>query len=198
MLHVSRLVFAFQDLYPDIAVDLSLTDERIDLVREGTDIAVRLGPLSDSSIKLRRLGQSHRLMVAAPDYLAARGHPKAPADLSAHEGIRMSNIAGSETLVLLSRDGEQHLVPFSGRLRVDHGLAARQALDQGRGLAPAHIWLVHDLLTSGRLEPVLSDYMLPPVPLNMLIVPERSDIARVRLLADFLAGQIAGIPGIET
>ena len=198
VLHVSRLLFAFQDRYPDIAVDLSLADERIDLVREGTDLAVRLGPLIDSSMKLKRLGQSHRLMVAAPGYLAARGRPEAPIDLSRHEGIRMSNIAGSETLALLSKAGEQHLVPFGGRLRVDHGLAARQALTDGRGIAPAHLWLVHDLLAGGRLEPILTDYMLPPVPLNMLIVPERSGIARVRLLADFLAAQIAGIPGIET
>ena len=57
VLHVSRLIFAFQDRYPDIGVDLSLTDERVDLVREGVDIALRLGPLTDSSMKLRALGQ---------------------------------------------------------------------------------------------------------------------------------------------
>ena len=57
VLQVSRLIFAFQDRYPDIGVDLSLTDERVDLVREGVDIALRLGPLTDSSMKLRALGQ---------------------------------------------------------------------------------------------------------------------------------------------
>jgi len=60
-------------------VDLSLTDERVDLVREGVDIALRLGPLTDSSMKLRALGQSRRLLVAAPDYLAARGDTFCPA-----------------------------------------------------------------------------------------------------------------------
>src|SRR5207237_9352264 len=94
VLHVRRLIFAFQDRYSDIRVDLSLTDERVDLVREGVDIALRLGPLTDSSMKLRPLGQSRRLMVAAPDYLAARGTPTVLQDLSGHEGIRMSNIAG--------------------------------------------------------------------------------------------------------
>src|SRR3954470_2731146 len=98
VLHVSRLIFAFQDRYRDIGVDLSLTDERIDLVTEGVDIALRLGPLTDSSMKLRSLGQSRRLLVAAPDYLAARGTPTVPRDLSGHEGIRMSNVAGSDTL----------------------------------------------------------------------------------------------------
>lgn len=197
VLHVSRLIFAFQDRHPDIGVDLSLTDERVDLVRDGVDIALRLGPLTDSSLKLRALGQSRRLLVASPDYLAARGRPAIPSDLSRHEGIRMSNVAGSETLILQGAGGERHTVPFAGRLRIDHGLAARQAMVAARGIAPAHRWLVDDLLAAGLLETILADYSLPSVPLNMLIVPERAGVARVRLLVEFLAEQIAAIPGIE-
>jgi DNA-binding transcriptional LysR family regulator len=197
VLHISRLLFAFQDRYPNIGIDLSLTDERVDLIREGVDIALRLGPLTDSSVKLRALGHSRRLLVAAPDYLAARGRPALPQELSGHEGIRMSNIAGSDTLVLQGLGGERHAVPFGGRLRVDHGLAAREALVAGRGIVPAHQWLVDDLLASGRLEVVLPNHAPPSVPLSMLIVPERAGIARVRLLVDFLAEQIARIPGIE-
>ena len=197
ILHVTRLIFAFQDCYPDIGIDLSLTDERIDLVREGVDIALRLGPLTDSSMKLRALGQSRRLLVAAPSYLAIRGTPARPKDLADHEGVRMSNIAGSDRLVLQTRGGERHTVAFGGRLRVDHGLAAREALAAGRGIAPAHLWLVEDLLAAGRLQAILPDYSLPSVPLSMLIVPQRAGIARVRLLVDFLAEQIARLPGIE-
>ena len=197
VLHVTKLIFSFQDLYPDIGVDFSLTDERIDLVREGVDIALRLGPLTESSMKLRILGQSRRLLVAAPDYLAARGRPIVPQDLSGHEGIRMTNVAGSETLTLQGPTGDSHTVPFGGRFRVDHGLAAREAFEAGRGIGPAHRWLVCDLLASGRLEAILPDYSLSSVPLSMLIVPERAAIARVRLLIDFLAEQIGGVPGIE-
>lgn len=196
VLHVSRLIFAFQDRYPEIDIDLSLTDERVDLVREGVDIALRLGPLSDSSMKLRPLGMSRRLLVAAPSYLAARGRPRHPRDLLGHEGIRMSNIAGSEMLVLEGPRAERHEVPFGGRFRIDHGLAAREALAAGRGIAPAHRWLVGDLLDDGRLERILPDYAPPSVPLSLLIVPERSGIARVRLLVDFLVSEVASIPGI--
>lgn len=195
--HVSRFIFAFQDRYPDVAVDLSLTDERIDLVREGVDIALRLGPLAESSMKLKSLGQSRRLLVAAPDYLVEHGRPARPQELASHQGIRMSNIAGSDVLVLQGRRGGRHEVPFAGRLRVDHGLAAREALAAGRGIGPTHLWLIDDLLATGKLEHVLADYSPPPVPLNMLIVPERSGVARVRLLVDFLAEQIAQVPGIE-
>ncbi|WP_029003182.1 LysR family transcriptional regulator [Azorhizobium doebereinerae] len=194
--HITPLIFAFQDLYPDIAIDLSLSDERVDLVREGVDIALRLAPLADSSLKLRPLGMSHRLLVAAPAYLAARGRPAAPRDLAGHEGVRMTNVAGSDMLVLEGPDGARHQVPFGGRLKVDHGLAARAALLAGRGFAPAHHWLVDDLLADGRLEVMLPDYALSPAPLSLLMVPERAGIARVRLLADFLSARIGGVPGI--
>ncbi len=196
VLHVTRLIFAFQDRHPGIDIDLSLSDERIDLVREGIDIAIRLAPLADSTMKLRSLGRSHRLFVAAPDYLAQHGNPTSPDDLARHEGIRMTNVAGSAMLALESRAGESYSVPFDGRLRVDHGLAVRQALLASRGIAPTHRWLVDDLLASGQLEPILSGYTLPSVPLSMLIVPERAAVARVRLLIDFLAAEIATIPGI--
>lgn len=196
VLHVTKLIFAFQARYPDIRIDLGLTDERIDLVKEGVDIALRLGPLADSSMKLHHLGESTRILVAAPSYLAVRGRPEKPADLTAHNVIRMSNVAGSETLVLTGPDGKTHSVSVSGDLRVDHGLAAREAFRAGRGIGPAHRWLVDDLLASGELEPLLSGYSLAPTPLNMLIVPERAKLARVRLLIDYLVEQAAGLPGI--
>jgi len=196
ILHITRLVFAFQDRYPDIAIDLNLTDERIDLVREGVDIALRLAPLTDSSMKLRALGHSHRLLVAAPEYLARRGTPDDPPQLIGHEGIRMPNVAGSDVLALMAQ-GERQEVPFVGRFRTNHGLAVREAVLAGRGIAAAHRWLVDDLIAAGRLTAILPDYRLPSVPLNMLIVPERAGIARVRLVIDYLAEEIVRLPGIR-
>lgn len=197
VLHVAPLIFAFQSLYPKIRIDLSLTDERIDLVKEGVDIALRLGPLADSSMKLRYLGESARLLVAAPAYLAVRGRPMEPKDLAAHNIIRMSNVAGSETLALAEADGRQHSISVKGDLRVDHGLAAREAFRAGRGVGPAHRWLVDDLLATGDLEALLPNHSLPTAPLNMLIVPERAGIARVRLLIDYLSEHAARLPGIR-
>ncbi|MBB2712535.1 UNVERIFIED_ORG: DNA-binding transcriptional LysR family regulator [Rhizobium etli] len=197
VMHVTRMIFAFQDRHPDIRVDLNLTDERIDLVREGVDVALRLGPLADSSMKLHAVGESQRLLVGAPAYLSARGRPERPADLSRYETVVMSNVAGSNQLLLSAPDGTSLTIPVSGRLRVDHGLAARAALAAGRGIGPTHLWLVHDLLDDGRLEVVLGDYQPFPVPVSLLIVPERAAIARVRLLVDFLATEIAKLPGIR-
>ncbi|TWB16896.1 DNA-binding transcriptional LysR family regulator [Nitrospirillum amazonense] len=195
--HISRLLFAFQDRHPDIGIDLNLTDERVDLVREGVDIALRLGPLTDSTLKLKPLGRSRRSLMASPDYLARRGRPARPQDLAGHDIVRMSNVAGSATLVLHGPDGDQVEVPASGRFRVDHGLGAREALAAGRGIGPTHHWLMDDLLADGRVEIILPDHHPPPVPFNMLIVPERAGIARIRLLIDFLAQAVPCIPGME-
>jgi DNA-binding transcriptional LysR family regulator len=188
VLHVSRLIFE---------IDLSLTDQRVDLVREGIDIALRLGPLADSSMKLRSLGQCRRVLVAAPDYLAARGRPADPRDLSGHEAVRMSNVAGSDTLALCGPDGETRVALLGGRFRVDLALALREALVAGRGIGHAHRWLVDDLLATGQLQEILPDHRLSSVPLSLLIVPERAGVSRVRLLIEFLTEQISAIPGIE-
>lgn len=194
---ISHLLFELQDRHPEITIDLNLTDDRIDLVAKGTDVAIRLGPLTDSSLKLRPLGVSQRVLVASPEYLVRRGRPTKPGDLTEHEMIRMSNIAGSDTIVLESEDGTASVTALRARLRVDHGLAAREACLSGRGIAAAHIWLVDDLLSDGRLEIVLQDHVPAPVPLNMLIVPERAAIARVRLVVEFLTQRISQIPGIQ-
>lgn len=197
VMQITRLMIEFQDQYPGIEVDLNLTDTQVDLVHAGVDVAIRMGRLTDSTMKLRSLGDSHRFLVAAPDYLDSHGRPDEPRDLSGMQGIRMSNVVGTDMLSLTGPDGREHRVPFGGRLRVDLGLAVREALLAGRGVAPAHHWLVDDLVAAGRLEPVLTDYSLPPVPVNMLIVPERADIARVRLLVEFLTERIATVPGIK-
>lgn len=195
-LHISQLVFAFQDKHPGIRVEFNLTDERIDLVQEGVDIALRLGPLTDSTMKLRALGESHRVLVASPSWLATHGKPQVPEDLAGLEGIRLSRVQGSDRLVLHGPDGKRSTLPFRGRLTVDHGLAAREAFLASRGFGPAHRWLVEDCLADGQLERVLPDYELTSSPLSMLISPERASLHRVRLCVDFLAERIAKIPGI--
>lgn len=195
--HVTRTLFAFQDQHPGIVIDLGLSDQRIDLVRDGVDIAIRLGPLADSTMQRKAIGNSHRILAASRAYLEAHGRPRQPDDLLRHQAVRMSNIAGSETLTLRGPDGQPATVPLNGRLLVDHGLAAREALMEGRGIASAHLWLIDDLLESGAVEQVLPDYVPEPVPLSILIVPGRARIRRVRSLIDALATSLSALPGIR-
>jgi DNA-binding transcriptional LysR family regulator len=195
--HVTKALFAFQDRHPGIVIDLGLSDERIDLVRDAVDIAIRLGPLADSTMQRKAIGHSHRILAASRAYLEAHGRPQEPDDLLRHRAILMSNIVGSETLTLRRPDGGTATVSLDGPLLVDHGLAAREALMEGRGIASAHMWLIDDLLASGEVERVLPDYAPEPVPLSILIVPGRARIRRVRSLIDALASTLSTLPGIR-
>lgn len=165
-------------------------------MREAVDVAVRLGPLDDSSLQLKRVGVSRRILVASRGYLADHGYPLDTDDLAHHQAIRMSNVAGSDRPTLRGAGTDVRSASFTGRLTVDHGLAARAALVAGRGIAAAHLWLVDDLLASGAVERVLPDFELEPVPVSILFVPARSRVARVRLVIDALAALIGQLPRI--
>ena len=195
--HVGRALFDFQDQHPGVDVDLGLSDVRIDLVREAVDVAIRLGSLADSSLQVKPVGQSRRVLVASQGYLARHGYPEGPDDLPRHQAVRMSNVAGSDALVLRKAGEEARSVPFAGRLTLDHGLAAREALIEGRGIVAAHLWLVDDLMASGAVRQVLPDYALTSVPLSILFVPARARIRRVRLVIDALAAFLHDLPGIQ-
>src|SRR5256885_2317858 len=93
--HVAPLVTRFLDAYPEIQVELVLNDRNLDLIEEGLDVAVRIGPLADSSLLARRVGEVRRVLVASPDYLTRRGPPSKPADLSGHDTIFGTIRAGS-------------------------------------------------------------------------------------------------------
>lgn len=197
VLHLNKMIFGFQDKYPKVHVDLSLTDQRVDLVREGVDLAIRLGPLDDSSLRVHALGMCSRVLVGSPAYFSSRKRPVVPSDLAGHEGLRMSNVAGSDVLTLRDNSGHISTASIVGRYRVDLALALRGALADGRGIGHAHQWLVDDLLSTGQLEHILPEYHLPEVPLNMLIVPERAQIARVRLFVDFIIKNVKAVPGVR-
>lgn len=195
--HVAKIIFSFQDQHPGVGIDLGFSDVRIDLVCEAVDIAIRLGPLTDSSMQRKAIGNSHRILAASRAYLEKHGRPQEPDDLLRHQNIRMSNVGGSEMLALHRSGGASVSIPVDGRLLVDHGLAAREAIIQGRGIASAHMWLIDDLLQSGEIERVLPDYAPEAVPLSILIVPGRARIKRVRALIDALHLALSTLPGIR-
>jgi DNA-binding transcriptional LysR family regulator len=197
VLHLCRLLFAFQEAHPKVRIDLGLTDRRIDLVREGVDLAVRLGPLNDSALIGRKLGDSRRILVAAPAYLDRRGTPMRPRDLADHNAILFAGLASGRTLQLSDAEGASETVTLAGDFQADQALAIRQALVAGRGLGVAHEWLVADLLATGELVRILPERRLDSLPLHVLMAPGRTRIARVRLLLDFLAAQIEGVPGFS-
>ena len=110
--HVAPIVNSYLDLYPEMRVELVINDRNIDLIDEGIDIAVRIGPLADTSLVARRVGQVHSVLVASPDYIKRRGKPRLLADLSSHDVIFNSGF-GSASEWRFRVNGRDQVVPLS-------------------------------------------------------------------------------------
>jgi DNA-binding transcriptional LysR family regulator len=184
--HVAPIVSAFLNEYPDIRVELSLNDRNLDLIEEGLDLAVRIGPLVDSSLIARQVGSVRRVVVASPAYLARRGVPRTPADLATHDTIfGMARSSAREWRFGPPRRGS--VVRLSPRLLVDDVEAQLQAAQAGRGIARVLSYQVSDELAAGSLVRLLRDFEPEPLPVQ-LVTLSRSHIApKVRAFLDSAA-----------
>ena len=187
--HVTPALPAFMARYPEIALDVDFSDQLVDLVAGGFDLALRISSLADSSLLARRLCAVRVLLVAAPGYLAAHGRPKHPKELATHRAMFYTNSGvGDAWRFRHARQGE-YSIGVSTQLRVNNAEALTPALLAGLGLALQPEFLVWEELRSGRLESVMPDWSAPPIALHIVTPPNRSRPARVQLLMDhFSAG----------
>lgn len=184
-LHVLPLLDTFLSRHPDLEIDLALDDRNIDLLEEGTDVALRMGTLIDSSMTARRIARSPRLVVGTPEYFARAGVPKAPADLIRHQAIIYSQRGGGEAWSF-SKNGSEVAVTVSGRLRVSAAEGMRTAVLGSMGLAVASRWMFSPELESGRVQAVLTDWQLPPIDLWAVFPAGRLVTARARAFVEFV------------
>jgi len=192
---LNAIVQQFLAAHPAIEIELILNDRFVDLVGEGVDIAFRLGGVPPPDAVGRRLATIPRMLVAAPGYLAGRGTPVTPQDLSAHDFVRFAWTPGST--LALSRNGEGVQVAAACRYRVNNALAIREALALGSGIGVCPEWLVRDLLDSGALVRVLPDWSASPQDLYLLYPSRRFQPLRARLFIDFAVERIRALPGFE-
>ncbi len=173
--HVAPIVSAFLNEYPDVRVELSLNDRNMDLIEQGLDVAVRIGPLEDSSLVARQVGSVRRVLVASPEYLARRGIPRRPQDLVTHDTIfGMARSSAREWRFGPPPRGAT--VRLSPRLLVDDVETQLQAVQAGRGIARVLSYQVQDELASGALVRLLVDFEPEPVPVN-LVTSSRTNMA---------------------
>ncbi|WP_431025398.1 LysR substrate-binding domain-containing protein [Halomonas sp. H5] len=158
-LHVAPYLAAFQDRYPQIETEVTLTDAFVDPVQEGVDIVLRIGVLSDSSLVARRLATQHFNLCAAPEYLAKRGTPRTPADLKAHNCLVYKGNRGVQRWFFRAGQ-ERRFQPeeVRGNLRSNNAECLREAALQGQGLVLFPTWLIHDDIARQRLVPLLSEW----------------------------------------
>lgn len=165
--HVVPIVDAFLNAYPAMSVELVLNDRNLDLVEEGLDAAVRIGALVDSALLTRRTGEVRRVLVASPGYLASRGIPQRPADLTHHDTILGTAQSGVPEW-RFGTVGARSAVRLSPRLLVNEVEAQLLAARAGRGIARILSYQVLDDLQTGTLIRLLPEFEPPPLPVQLI------------------------------
>lgn len=195
-LHIVPLLPAFRALYPDIIVELIVTDRFVDLVEDGFDVAIRIGQLSDSALVARRIGSSPRVTVATPDYLARCGEPYHPDELKAHACIVYA-FQRSPNPWLFATNGEPTELAVGGPLRTNDAENVRAAVLAGLGIAQAPRWLFSAELADGKVRELLPRYTPRPTPIHAVFPAERPTAPKVRAFVDFVADAFARDPCLQ-
>ncbi len=179
----------FRDRYPDIEVRLRLSDHDVDIMREGIDVAFRLGALEDSSLKRRGIMECERVLVAAPAYLARRGEPQTPEELvSARHDCLMLRFPGlREHYWVLQTPSGPKKYEVSGPFDTDDGDVVTGWALAGRGIINKPRFDIEPFIRDGRLKIILTD--TPPLPVQLAAVYPHKNLQdpKVRLLLDFMA-----------
>ena len=196
--HVSPLLPAFMARHPKLRLSVHLSDNVVDLVSEGFDLAIRIGALEDSRLVARRIAPNRRVLCASPGYLKRRGRPQHPRDLAAHECLLLFGRQGrQDTWRLDDPQGGEIAVRVQGRYESNFGELLRDASVAGEGIATHSLWHVADDLRAGRLEVVLPDYPLQATAISAVMPQRRLVPPRVRAFADFLAERFGDEPPWE-
>jgi DNA-binding transcriptional LysR family regulator len=197
-LYISPLLPEFLALHPGLALSVNLTDNVLDLVSAGFDLAIRIGALDDSTLVARRLANNRRLLCASPDYLRRRGTPKTPQDLARHHCLLLVGSQGRQDVWRLGDGtGGEIAVRVRGRIEANTGELLSDAALAGFGIALHSTWHVGADLRAGRLVQVLPDYPLADTGIYAVMPQRRLVPPRVRAFVDFLAERFGNNPPWE-
>ena len=188
---VAPILPEFLAQYPDVAVDLHLSDAMVDLIGEGFDAGLRIATLPDSSLIARRLCAMPRYTVASAAYLKRHGRPTHPMHLAQHRCLGYAYLSTPDVWHYTNAAGEQASVRPAGPLRVNNGEALMPALLAGLGVADLPDFIVGDAIASGKVEVILKGWKQPEGSVHLVTPPGGPRPARVEVLAEFLAKRLA-------
>ena len=184
------LLGEFARLYPHILIDFNLTDVVVDVAAGQADVAIRFGPLADSPLTARRLGETGRTIVASPEYLARRGAPQVPEDLHDHDCLNF-NFRRAEPVWPFRRDGRDYALTVRGPIEANNGETLTQLALAGVGVTRVGNFSVADAIETGRLVPLLEAFNPGDrEPIHAVFVGGANMPARVRVFVDFLAERL--------
>ncbi|WP_295891753.1 LysR family transcriptional regulator [uncultured Vibrio sp.] len=184
--NLAPLLHQFLEQYPQVDLELQLTNQRIDLLEQGVDVAIRLGRLEDSSLVAKRLSQRQLYICASPTYLEQSGEPHTLSELSNH-----SCLVGSLEYWRFKEQGKERSLRVSGRIKCNSGLSLLDAAKRHFGLVQLPDYYVNEALESGELVEVLSDYRDDKEGIWALYPQNRNLSPKVRLLIDFLSEHLS-------
>lgn len=181
--HVGPLLSAYLSRYPAVQGELRLGDRNVSLIEDGIDVAVRIGELGDSTLRARRVGETRRVLVAAPSYLERQGTPSSPADIAAHRCIHFSGFNAAHEWVF-ENEGRRLRVGFTPSFVTNGAESAVQHAVAGGGLTLVFAYQAASALAEGRLRILLPDYERPPSPIQLVYPTARLLSAKVRSFID--------------
>jgi len=200
--HLAPHLKQFRELYPDIRLDLSLTEATVDLIDSGLDVAIRIGALPDSSLVARRLAAHRRLLVASPAYVHRHGVPGEPEDLADHHCLLFAIQRRDDAWFHRPpdrADAEAFPVKIRGEVRADDSDVLLQAARDGLGIGLLPTWILADDLQSGRLEALMTDrrWSIAPGPepaIHAVYPPKKTVSPKVRAFLDFIVERFGSPP----
>lgn len=193
--YVSPLLPEFLARYPRVRLSVNLSDQLVDLIGAGYDLAIRIGQLEDSTLVARRLASNQRLICASPDYLRRHGTPTTPQDLATHECLLLTGRNGRQDIWRLrDTSGKEHSVRVQGRFESDFGESLRDAALAGLGISQFSSWHACQDLRSGRLQQLLPGYTIDETGIYAVMPQRRLVPPRVRAFVDFLLEHFGGVP----
>jgi DNA-binding transcriptional LysR family regulator len=192
--HLAPALPDFLAEYPEVDLDLQLSDSLVDLIGDGFDIALRISRLADSSLRARRLCAIDTPIIAAPSYLEKHGRPSHPRELVDHQVMIYSGVANPELWRLHHPQEGEYAVPLHGRIRSNNGDVFLPSVCAGEGIAMLPDFIVWRALREKKVEQILPEWSVQPIALNLLTPPNALRPARVRVLIEFLAKRFAKGP----
>lgn len=188
----SPLFCDFARRHPEITLDVSLSDHTVDLVHDGFDVAIRVGPIADPSLVARQVGAIRGHLVASPEYAASRPMPRTPEELADHPFVEFApNLARHGFVRLFSKGGAMLDVPVRAAIRANSVAVVREAVLGGLGIARLPTYMSSKLEASGKLTRVLTDHWTGERTVHLVHTGRRLLPARVKLLLDFLATELS-------
>lgn len=189
-IYLAPMLPAFRKLYPKLGVHIAVANRYLDFIEAGIDVAIRTRLHEpDTNIVVRRLGRMRRVLAASPVYLEERGWPRTPAELAQHDML-VYNLAADPFSLRLTRGDAERIVRIGAALDCNDGQVIRQAAIAGLGILIQPLYIVQEDIKAGRLLPVLLDWQLPMLTMNIAYQNRERLPAKIRVFNDYLVNYV--------